>query len=280
VAALTRFVRWTLFGAYLALTILLSSMTRPPVAEAVSYTMLHAIEFAVMAMLLLQALGQGLFKRHTARHLGLTAAFGVVYGASDEIHQYFTPGRHSSVKDAVVDGIATISTVALFALLSSWLGRRPGAAGAGGSAWTTSKPEAAGAVNPGSAGPHRVEFLTREGCHLCAEALRVLESALGPAGQGFEVVDVDSAPELAARYGSEVPVVLVDGVKRFKGRVEPARLAKILSERSRLRTAEERSGGSEGGRATEGEAGGVSGSSARDRRPGRPPAPRRPYPET
>ena len=218
-------VRWTLFGAYLALTIVLSSMTRPPVAEAVSDTVLHALEFTAMAILLIQALGRGLFKRHTRPHLALTGAFGVLYGAADEIHQYFTPGRHSSVKDAVVDGIATLVTVALIAVLGRLFKGRaaPGASAAPG-------------------GP-RVELLTREGCHLCEDAQRVLESALGPAGEAFAVVDVDASPPLAARYGEEVPVVLMDGIKRFKGRVDEARLRRLLAERARLRGGGEAAGG-------------------------------------
>lgn|GEM_PF-212199 len=212
-----RAARWTLFGAYLALTILLSSMTRPPVGEAVSDTVLHALEFTAMALLLIQALGQGLFKRHSARHLVLTAGFGIFYGAADEIHQYFTPGRHSSVKDAAVDSAATLATVGVIALLGGLFGGR------------------ASRRAGGSGGEPRVELLTREGCHLCEEAQGVLVSALGPAGQGFRIVDVDADPSLAARYGDEVPVVLIDGIKRFKGRIEPARLRRLLDERGRLR---------------------------------------------
>ena len=221
-------VRWVLFGAYLALTILLSSMTRPPIAEAVSDTVLHALEFAAMATLLIQALGKGLFKRHTGRHLMITAAFGVLYGAADEVHQYFTPGRHSSVKDAAVDASATIAMVALFAVMGRFLGPRPASApgSARGSDRSLQEPSE----------PPRVELLTREGCHLCEAAKGVLESALGPAGVGFEVVDVDADPVLAARHGDEVPVVLIDGIKRFKGRVDAGRLEGLLADRGRLRS--------------------------------------------
>jgi VanZ family protein/glutaredoxin len=212
-----RVTRWGLFGAYLALTILFSSMTRPPVAEAVSDLVLHAIEFTLLAILLIQALGRGLFQRHSGRHLAITAAFGVCYGVADEIHQYFTPGRHSSVMDAVVDAAATLATVGAIALLGAIFGRRaPG--------------QAAG---PGD--PPRVELLTRDGCHLCEEARDALASELGPPGRGFDMIDVDTSPSLAARYGEQVPVVLVDGIKRFKGRVDLARLRRLLAERPRLR---------------------------------------------
>lgn len=225
-------LRWALFGAYLALTILLSSLTRPPVAEAVSDTMLHAIEFTLMAILLIQALGQGLFKRHDGRHLLITAVFGISYGAADEIHQYFTPGRHSSVKDAIVDAAATLVTVAVTTLLGFLFKGR------------------ARRASEAPAAPPRVELLTREGCHLCEEARDVLASVLGPAGQGFVEIDVDADASLVERFGEEVPVVLLDGIKRFKGRVDAARLRRLLSESPRLRgKREERgSGSSEAGR--------------------------------
>lgn len=47
-------------------------------------------------------------------------------------------------------------------------------------------------------------------------------------------LDVDSAPDLAARYGDEVPVLLVNGRKAFKYRVGAAQLrARIRSEKRR-----------------------------------------------
>ena len=256
-AARLNVFRWVLFGAYLALTIVLSSMTRPPVAEAVTDTMLHAIAYSVMAILLIQALGKGLFKRHSRHHLTITAAFGVLYGAADEIRQYFTPGRHSSVKDAVVDAVATIAMVSLFALLGWLSGRRAGA------------PQPRLPASPAAPFP-RIELLTREGCHLCDEARRVLESVLGPAGPGFALIDVDSDPGLAARYGEEIPVVLIDGVKRFKRRVEEQRLRRLLEEPERLRGRGGATGADPGTGVREGRAG----IDARSL------APNRPFPET
>lgn len=40
--------------------------------------------------------------------------FGVVYGISDEIHQYFVPGRIMSVWDMVADGLGVCLGVILF----------------------------------------------------------------------------------------------------------------------------------------------------------------------
>ena len=56
-----------------------------------------------------------------------------------------------------------------------------------------------------------VVMYTRRGCHLCEQAWELLEQARGRYGFTLEEVDVDTDPELAARYGREVPVVMVNG---------------------------------------------------------------------
>ncbi len=66
--------------------------------------------------------------------------------------------------------------------------------------------------------PH-VIFYTKPGCHLCDEARREIARA-GCAGQfTFEEVDILSDPELQRRYGTEIPVVLIDGTHAFRHRL-------------------------------------------------------------
>ncbi len=81
------------------------------------------------------------------------------------------------------------------------------------------------------AAPAEVVLYTRHGCHLCDVAWSVLERA----GRGhplrMRAVDVDSDPDLAARFGSEVPVVEIDGRVRFRGRVNAVLLERILARR-------------------------------------------------
>ncbi|MFM7140690.1 MAG: glutaredoxin family protein [Alphaproteobacteria bacterium] len=74
----------------------------------------------------------------------------------------------------------------------------------------------------------RVVVLSRADCCLCDEALAAVEEARREVPFTFEVRDVDEDPALAALYGEEVPVVLVDGRKAFKYRVEPRRLVRTL----------------------------------------------------
>lgn len=62
-------------------------------------------------------------------------------------------------------------------------------------------------------------IFSRHDCCLCDEALSEVEGARSDYPFELEVVDVDEDPELAARYGEEVPVIEIDGRKAFKYRV-------------------------------------------------------------
>ena len=76
--------------------------------------------------------------------------------------------------------------------------------------------------------PARLTLYGRRDCHLCHEAQQVVERVLGDYDARLEVVDVDTSPELAAAYGHEIPVLLLEGARAFKFRVEEARLRRRL----------------------------------------------------
>jgi glutaredoxin len=60
--------------------------------------------------------------------------------------------------------------------------------------------------------PPGLVVLSREGCGLCEDMLRALaELELARVIPPVTIVDVDSDPELARRYGLKVPVLLLDG---------------------------------------------------------------------
>jgi glutaredoxin len=79
-----------------------------------------------------------------------------------------------------------------------------------------------------SSAPAQVVIYTRQGCHLCEEAQTVLEAAGQRHRLTVRLSDVDSDPVLAARYGLEVPVVEIAGRVRFRGRVNPVLLDRLL----------------------------------------------------
>ena len=60
--------------------------------------------------------------------------------------------------------------------------------------------------------PAGLVVLSREGCGLCQDMLQALaELERSQSLPPVTVVDVDSDPELAVRYGLKVPVLLLDG---------------------------------------------------------------------
>jgi glutaredoxin len=71
---------------------------------------------------------------------------------------------------------------------------------------------------------------TRAGCHLCDE----VSAMLARFGLPFDTVDIDADPQLLARYDQCVPVVVIDGKERFRGRVDELLLRRLLSQRKPL----------------------------------------------
>jgi glutaredoxin len=70
----------------------------------------------------------------------------------------------------------------------------------------------------------RVVLVTREGCHLCDEALHLLQDL----GVHPELADVDADDELHRLYDFRVPVVLLDGAVAAEGKITRAQLMRVL----------------------------------------------------
>ncbi len=73
-----------------------------------------------------------------------------------------------------------------------------------------------------------VEMFSRPGCHLCDEARDVIEEARTRFAFDFQVVNIDEDSELESAYGSEIPVVRINGNKAFKYRVSRRELERKL----------------------------------------------------
>ena len=71
-------------------------------------------------------------------------------------------------------------------------------------------------------------LVTRQGCHLCDDAWNLLTQAQQRHRFALEMKDVDASPEWIKDYGDCVPVVLVNGKVRFRGRVNEVLLQRIL----------------------------------------------------
>mgnify|MGYP001286578582 CR=1 FL=1 len=70
----------------------------------------------------------------------------------------------------------------------------------------------------------RVILYTRKNCHLCEDAKQVLEEH----NLVVESIDIDAFPDLRARFDTCIPVVEIDGRIRFKGKVDPVLLRRII----------------------------------------------------
>jgi glutaredoxin len=72
-------------------------------------------------------------------------------------------------------------------------------------------------------------LVTRQGCHLCDQALALLREL------GYEphLADVESDDELFRQYDWRVPVVLADGVIVGEGRITKERLEETLKRKGR-----------------------------------------------
>ena len=72
-----------------------------------------------------------------------------------------------------------------------------------------------------------MEFVTRAGCSMCAEALPVVERVCARAGVPLALRDVDADPALR-EHSDHVPVVLVDGTVVARWWVDEKELARAL----------------------------------------------------
>ena len=76
-----------------------------------------------------------------------------------------------------------------------------------------------------------LQFLTRSGCHLCDDALSVLDAAARRARVSVEVLDIDQVDALLAEYDFRVPVIRdAAGTVLAEGLIEPAAIERIVTE--------------------------------------------------
>lgn len=74
----------------------------------------------------------------------------------------------------------------------------------------------------------RLTLLSRTYCHLCHEMAAALAPLAAEFGAVVEVVDVDTDPEIEARWGDKVPVLLCDGREICHYFLDTARVREVL----------------------------------------------------
>jgi VanZ family protein len=108
---------WLAVAAWAALIFALSSIPNLGTGlegwDLVLRKAAHLAEYAVLGALIARALGAASpSQRLNAAPATWAWILGVVYAASDEVHQHFVPGRHGSGLDLLIDAVGVAAGVA------------------------------------------------------------------------------------------------------------------------------------------------------------------------
>lgn len=76
----------------------------------------------------------------------------------------------------------------------------------------------------------KITLITRSNCPLCDEAEAVIDQVAKRFPVEVARLDVDQDPNLKAKYDLMVPVVLLNGVEVFYGKVSAVRLTRMVRE--------------------------------------------------
>ncbi|HJM89575.1 MAG TPA: glutaredoxin family protein [Dehalococcoidia bacterium] len=77
-----------------------------------------------------------------------------------------------------------------------------------------------------------VVLYSRPGCHLCEDALQLLESLRAEFGFALSEVNIESDPELERRFFVEIPVIELDGDVIVQAPIDAAVLRRALANSS------------------------------------------------
>lgn len=68
--------------------------------------------------------------------------------------------------------------------------------------------------------PIHVEIYSRPGCHLCDDAKEVIERVQRRYPFVLKITNIETNSALETAYGTEIPVITINGNKAFKYRVD------------------------------------------------------------
>ena len=76
----------------------------------------------------------------------------------------------------------------------------------------------------------RVALYHADGCHLCERALDVVRGLQAELGFELDEIDITDDPALEAEYREWLPVVEIDGRRRFTYHVQPDALRRAVAQ--------------------------------------------------
>jgi glutaredoxin len=74
----------------------------------------------------------------------------------------------------------------------------------------------------------KVVIFSRQNCHLCHEAEKIVREVLSEISFELEVINIDGNTELESLYGEEVPVTMINGAKHDYFRVDKKRFSEAV----------------------------------------------------
>lgn len=89
----------------------------PPLWYFIERKGAHVVEYAILMLLSFNFFRRSFTRESLSRVLLVSASFALMYGATDELHQYFVPGRGAKLTDVLIDGggiLLATSVLALF----------------------------------------------------------------------------------------------------------------------------------------------------------------------
>jgi VanZ family protein len=122
-----KYFAWVAVCAWCGVIFLFSAIPNLRIEELGSWDFVlrklaHFLEFAVLAVLLLRAFektaGPGV-----ARQRAWSGFLSAVYAVSDEYHQYFVPGRYTSLRDIILDSCGAAAGIVIYVIISGKKGK-------------------------------------------------------------------------------------------------------------------------------------------------------------
>ncbi len=118
----SRYTAFTLLLVWMAVIFAFSTLPGkemagpPPLWYFIERKGAHVVEYAVLTLLAFRFFQLSFYREALGRVLLLSALFALMYGATDELHQYFVPGRGARFSDVVIDGLGVLLSAFLIVL--------------------------------------------------------------------------------------------------------------------------------------------------------------------
>jgi len=111
---------WLFLMALIFIQSSIGSLKIPDIEFDLADKTAHFILFGCLGILTARGLKNSQNIRIKKNYVFLAIFICVIYGASDEVHQYFVPGRHASWGDWIADTLGVITFVYIYKWYSNY----------------------------------------------------------------------------------------------------------------------------------------------------------------